>query len=137
MSSLKYTCIQRDPNSRARAGMFTTPHGDVPMPAFAPVGTQGTVKTVSPEELEAAGATLILSNTYHLYLRPGAETVAKLGGLHRFMNWPHPILTDSGGYQVFSLEGLRSFLALRRQRWNRSRRSCGQVPVPSKCGLSK
>ena len=77
------------------------------MPVFAPVGTQATVKTVSPDELDAVGATLILSNTYHLYLRPGVKTIAGLGGLHRFMNWPHPILTDSGGYQVFSLQALR------------------------------
>jgi queuine tRNA-ribosyltransferase len=77
------------------------------MPAYAPVGTQATIKAVSPHELAAAGASLILSNTYHLYLRPGTETIAHLGGLHQFMNWPHPILTDSGGYQVFSLEGLR------------------------------
>ena len=77
------------------------------MPAFAPVGTQATVKTVSPLELEQVGASLILSNTYHLYLRPGAETIERLGGLHEFMRWPHPILTDSGGYQVFSLQGLR------------------------------
>jgi queuine tRNA-ribosyltransferase len=77
------------------------------MPAFAPVGTQATVKAVGPDELEQLGATLILSNTYHLYLRPGADTIARLGGLHGFMDWPHPILTDSGGYQVFSLQGLR------------------------------
>jgi queuine tRNA-ribosyltransferase len=77
------------------------------MPAFAPVGTQATVKAVGPDELEQLGAALILSNTYHLYLRPGADTVARLGGLHAFMDWPHPILTDSGGYQVFSLQGLR------------------------------
>jgi queuine tRNA-ribosyltransferase len=107
MSAFTYTVIQHDPHSRARAGVFTTPHGDIPMPAFAPVGTQATVKTVSPEELERAGAALVLSNTYHLYLRPGVDTVARLGGLHRFMHWSHPTLTDSGGYQVFSLEGLR------------------------------
>jgi queuine tRNA-ribosyltransferase len=77
------------------------------MPVFAPVGTQGTVKAVSPEELEQAGASLILANTYHLYLRPGADLIARLGDLHRFMNWPRPILTDSGGFQVFSLKGLR------------------------------
>jgi queuine tRNA-ribosyltransferase len=102
-----YTLIRRDPHSRARAGAFSTLHGEVPMPAFAPVGTQATVKTVSPDELQAAGATLILSNTYHLYLRPGVETIARLGGLHRFMGWPHPLLTDSGGFQVFSLQELR------------------------------
>jgi queuine tRNA-ribosyltransferase len=99
--------LQRDPQCRARAGAFETPHGEIPLPAFAPVGTQATVKTVTPDELESAGAALILGNTYHLYLRPGADIVARLGGLHRFMGWSHPILTDSGGYQVFSLEGLR------------------------------
>jgi queuine tRNA-ribosyltransferase len=102
-----YTLIGRDPGSLARAGVFATPHGEISMPAFAPVGTQATVKAASPHELEDAGASLILSNTYHLYLRPGADTVARLGGLHSFMGWPHPILTDSGGFQVFSLEGLR------------------------------
>lgn len=107
MSSFTYSLVQRDAHSRARAGVFSTPHGDIPMPAFAPVGTQATVKTVSPHELEEVGAALILGNAYHLYLRPGSDTIAVLGGLHRFMSWPHPILTDSGGFQVFSLEGLR------------------------------
>jgi queuine tRNA-ribosyltransferase len=107
MSDFTYALLHRDPHSRARAGVFTTPHGNIPMPAFAPVGTQATVKTVSPDELERAGATLILSNTYYLYLRPGADVIARLGGLHQFMGWPHPILTDSGGYQVFSLKGMR------------------------------
>lgn len=102
-----YTLIRHDAQSRARAGLFSTPHGDVLMPAFAPVGTQATVKTATPDELEQAGASLILSNTYHLYLRPGAERIARLGGLHSFMRWPHPILTDSGGFQVFSLQDLR------------------------------
>ncbi|MBN1642712.1 MAG: tRNA guanosine(34) transglycosylase Tgt [Anaerolineae bacterium] len=108
MSAFTYTLVGRDPHSRARAGVFQTPHGPVPMPVFAPVGTQGTVKALSPEELAEAGARLILANTYHLYLRPGADLIARLGGLHAFMNWPHPILTDSGGFQVFSLKGLRT-----------------------------
>ncbi len=90
-------------DGRARAGMLTTPHGSVPTPVFMPVGTQATVKAMPPRDLEALGATMILSNTYHLYLRPGDERIARLGGLHAFMGWPHPILTDSGGYQVFSL----------------------------------
>ena len=81
-----------------------TAHGDVPTPIFMPVGTQATVKTLDTRDLEAAGAPIILANAYHLHLRPGEETVAKLGGLHKFMNWPHPILTDSGGFQVFSLD---------------------------------
>src|SRR5664280_2695493 len=88
---------------RARAGIFHTPHGDLPTPVFAPVGTQATVKTLTPAQLDELGATLVLSNTYHLYLRPGDELVAEMGGLHKFMCWPHPILTDSGGYQVFSM----------------------------------
>ena len=87
----------------ARAGVFHTPHGDIPTPIFAPVGTQATVKAVTPVQLEEIGAKLVLSNTYHLYLRPGADLVAEMGGLHQFMRWPNPILTDSGGYQVFSL----------------------------------
>ena len=87
----------------ARAGTFTTPHGRMATPAFMPVGTQGTVKTLSPEEVEGVGASMILANTYHLFLRPGHDLVEELGGLHDFMRWPGPILTDSGGYQVFSL----------------------------------
>jgi queuine tRNA-ribosyltransferase len=92
----------------ARAGVFATPHGSLQTPVFAPVGTQAAVKAVTPAQLEEVGASLILANTYHLYLRPGAETVSALGGLHAFMHWPNPILTDSGGYQVFSLKGIRS-----------------------------
>ena len=89
--------------SRARAGVFHTPHGDVLTPAFMPVGTQATVKGVPPRDLVELGARLVLSNTYHLYLRPGDELIARMGGLHRFMGWAGPILTDSGGFQVFSL----------------------------------
>jgi queuine tRNA-ribosyltransferase len=91
----------------ARAGIFQTPHGEIPTPIFAPVGTQATVKAVTPAQLEEIGASLVLSNTYHLYLRPGADLVAEMGGLHGFMHWPHPILTDSGGFQVFSLAEMR------------------------------
>jgi len=87
----------------ARAGMLRTAHGDVPTPVFMPVGTKGTVKAVDPDELRSLGASIVLGNTYHLYLRPGARTIAELGGLHRFMGWDGPILTDSGGFQVFSL----------------------------------
>jgi queuine tRNA-ribosyltransferase len=92
---------------KARAGLFHTPHGAIPTPVFAPVGTQATVKSLTPAQLQEAGAFLILSNTYHLYLRPGDELIASLGGLHEFMAWPQPILTDSGGYQVFSLAKTR------------------------------
>jgi queuine tRNA-ribosyltransferase len=91
----------------ARAGLFHTPHGDLPTPVFAPVGTQATVKTLTPIQLDELGASLILSNTYHLYLRPGDEIVHDLGGLHKFMQWPGPLLTDSGGFQVFSLAQTR------------------------------
>jgi queuine tRNA-ribosyltransferase len=87
----------------ARAGTLALPHGTVHTPAFMPVGTQATVKTVSRDELIDLGAEIILSNTYHLYLRPGHEEVRSLGGAHGFMNWPKPVLTDSGGFQVFSL----------------------------------
>jgi queuine tRNA-ribosyltransferase len=92
---------------RARAGIFTTPYGDLETPVFAPVGTQATVKTLTPAQLDELGATLVLANTYHLYLRPGDELVAEMGGLHRFMQWPRLLLTDSGGFQVFSLAQTR------------------------------
>ncbi len=94
-------------NGRARTGTFTTPHGDLLTPVFAPVGTQATVKTLTPEHLKSINASLVLSNTYHLYLRPGDDLIAEFGGLHRFMKWPRPMLTDSGGFQVFSLAQTR------------------------------
>ncbi|MHC1784333.1 MAG: tRNA guanosine(34) transglycosylase Tgt [Anaerolineaceae bacterium] len=94
-------------DGKARAGVFHTPHGDLLTPVFAPVGTQATVKAVTPAQLGELGASLVLSNTYHLYLRPGADLIQQMGGLHRFMNWPNPILTDSGGFQVFSLTKIR------------------------------
>src|SRR5215217_6521649 len=94
-------------HGRARAGAFDTPHGQVETPAFMPVGTLATVKSLDPIDLTNMGATMILSNAYHLHLRPGDELVKEMGGLHKFMNWDRPILTDSGGFQVFSLEGLR------------------------------
>ncbi|MBI5963849.1 MAG: tRNA guanosine(34) transglycosylase Tgt [Chloroflexi bacterium] len=93
--------------NRARTGIFTTPHGDLQTPVFAPVGTQATVKTLTPEHLKGINASLVLSNTYHLYLRPGDELVRDMGGLHAFMQWPNPMLTDSGGFQVFSLSNTR------------------------------
>ena len=95
-----------DKYTGARAGVFHTPHGDVLTPVYMPVGTQATVKGVLPKELKEAGSSIILSNTYHLYIRPGDELVKKAGGLHKFMNWDGPILTDSGGFQVFSLTKL-------------------------------
>jgi queuine tRNA-ribosyltransferase len=90
-------------DGHARAGLLRTPHGEIPTPAFMPVGTQATVKAMSPRDLREVGASIILANTYHLYLRPGDALIARLGGLHAFMGWDGPILTDSGGYQVFSL----------------------------------
>ena len=97
-----------DKNCGARYGILHTPHGDVEVPMFMPVGTLATVKTLSPEELKEMGAGVILANTYHLSIRPGADIVAAAGGLHKFMNWNGPILTDSGGFQVFSLAQKRN-----------------------------
>jgi len=94
-------------NNRSRTGVFSTPHGDLVTPVFAPVGTQATVKTLTPEHLKGINASLVLSNTYHLYLRPGDELVRDMGGLHKFMQWHNPMLTDSGGFQVFSLAQTR------------------------------
>jgi queuine tRNA-ribosyltransferase len=98
---------KRDSATTARTGVLRLPHGDVPTPVFMPVGTNGTVKAVTAGDLKEIGFNLILSNTYHLYLRPGEEVVGKAGGLHRFMNWDRNILTDSGGFQIFSLSALR------------------------------
>ena len=101
----EFTVTARD--GKARTGYVATPRGDIRTPAFMPVGTAGTVKAMHPEEVRALGADIVLGNVYHLMLRPGAERVARLGGLHHMMNWPHPILTDSGGFQVMSLAKLR------------------------------
>ncbi|MDR1701410.1 MAG: tRNA guanosine(34) transglycosylase Tgt [Sporomusaceae bacterium] len=105
--SVTYELIKKCPDTGARAGLLHTPHGTFQTPMFMPVGTQGTVKAIAPEELKEMGAQIILSNTYHLYLRPGASLVKEAGGLHKFMNWDGGILTDSGGFQVFSLGPLR------------------------------
>lgn len=105
--AVRYELIKVCKQSGARLGKLHTPHGTIDTPIFMPVGTQATVKTMSPEELKEMEAQIILSNTYHLFLRPGHELVAEAGGLHRFMNWDRPILTDSGGFQVFSLSNLR------------------------------
>ena len=102
-----FELIKQDSLTSARLGKMVTDHGIVETPVFMPVGTQGTVKSLRPEEIQNCGAQIILGNTYHLYLRPGHETIRKLGGLHSFMNWPGPILTDSGGFQVYSLSALR------------------------------
>jgi queuine tRNA-ribosyltransferase len=101
-----FELIAHSTESRARAGMIRTEHGVVETPVFMPVGTRGSVKSLSPEELLSAGAQIILGNTYHLYLRPGSEVIRRFAGLHRFMHWDGPILTDSGGFQVFSLAKL-------------------------------
>ncbi len=108
MAKLQFTLQHNDPSTSARAGEIQTDHGRIQTPIFMPVGTGGTVKAVTQQQLkENVNAEIILGNTYHLYLRPGMETLEKAGGLHRFMNWDRPILTDSGGYQVFSLAGNR------------------------------
>lgn len=104
---MRFEVLKKAENSRARLGLLQTPHGTIETPVFMPVGTQATVKTMTPEELEQIGAKIILGNTYHLYLRPGHKVVEEAGGLHKFMNWNGSILTDSGGYQVFSLGELR------------------------------
>jgi queuine tRNA-ribosyltransferase len=102
-----FTVLKNDRATGARLGRLTTAHGVIETPAFMPVGTQGTVKAMLPRDLKEMGCQILLGNTYHLYLRPGVETIRELGGLHRFMAWDGPILTDSGGYQVFSLGALR------------------------------
>lgn len=107
MYVVTYELIKTCKQSGARLGVLHTPHGDIETPIFMPVGTQATVKSMTPEELKEIGSQIILSNTYHLYLRPGHELVKKAGGLHEFMHWDKPILTDSGGFQVFSLGPLR------------------------------
>lgn len=101
MDAISFQVTAQD--GRARAGVLRTPHGQLETPLFAPVGTQATVKALTPDQLEELGAGLVLANAYHLYLRPGDERIAELGGLHEFMQWPKPLLTDSGGYQLFSL----------------------------------
>jgi len=105
MSNLRFNLQKVD--GQARLGILSTAHGDISTPAFMPVGTAGTVKAMTPEAVAQTGAQIILGNTYHLMLRPGADRVEHFGGLHKFMNWPGPILTDSGGFQVMSLKGLR------------------------------
>jgi len=103
--TFSFTVTEKD--AKARAGIITTPHGKVNTPVFMPVGTQGTVKTLTPDDLKSLGASMMLSNTYHLYLRPGHELIKEFGGLHSFARWEPPILTDSGGFQVYSLGKLR------------------------------
>lgn len=104
---MSFKLLHKDAHSKARLGKLVTAHGEIDTPCFMPVGTQGTVKTLSPAELEVAGAGIILANAYHLFLRPGLDVIKKAGGLHNFISWQKPILTDSGGYQIFSLALLR------------------------------
>ena len=106
--AIKYELIKESSDTKARLGKITTPHGQIDTPIFMPVGTRATVKAMTSEEVKALGAQIILSNTYHLYLRPGHKLIEEAGGLHKFMNWDGPILTDSGGFQVFSLGDLRT-----------------------------
>jgi len=106
-TDLRFEILTEDPKSKARLGKLITDHGEINTPVFMPVGTAGTVKAIAQPQLEELGAELILGNTYHLYLRPGHQLIHELGGLHRFISWPHPILTDSGGFQVFSHSDLR------------------------------
>lgn len=107
MTAIKYELLHKDKNSKARRGRLHTPHGVIETPIFMPVGTAATVKAMRPSDLEDIGSQIILSNTYHLFLRPGHKIVEEAGGLHKFMNWNKPILTDSGGFQVFSLGPIR------------------------------
>ncbi|MBP5193257.1 MAG: tRNA-guanine transglycosylase, partial [Clostridia bacterium] len=106
MKHFSFEVIKQDNKSGARAGILHTPHGDIETPIYMPVGTQATVKGLLPKDLKEIGAQIILSNTYHLHMRPGDDLIARAGGLHKFMNWDRPILTDSGGFQVFSLSKL-------------------------------
>lgn len=104
---MRFNLIKTCTGTKARAGELVTPHGEVPTPVFLPVGSQATVKTLTPQEIKSIGFSMLLANAYHLYLRPGASLIEELGGLHNFMGWDGAILTDSGGYQIFSLAGLR------------------------------
>ncbi len=106
----KFELLKTSKDSKARLGKITTNHGEIETPIFMPVGTRATVKTMTPEELKDIGAQIILSNTYHLFLRPGTEIIEKAGGLHKFMNWDKPILTDSGGFQVFLYQIIEKLL---------------------------
>ncbi|MGB3758878.1 MAG: tRNA guanosine(34) transglycosylase Tgt, partial [Rivularia sp. (in: cyanobacteria)] len=106
-ANFSFQCLAKCSNTSARAGIFSTPHGVVETPRFMPVGTLANVKTITPAQLKETGAQMVLSNTYHLHLQPGESIVAGAGGLHKFMGWDKPMLTDSGGFQVFSLSEMR------------------------------
>ncbi|MEI6845936.1 MAG: tRNA guanosine(34) transglycosylase Tgt [Candidatus Firestonebacteria bacterium] len=104
---MKFKLLKKEKNTKARCGIISTPHGDIETPVFMPVGTTGTVKAMTMRDMKETGASIMLGNTYHLYLRPGVEVIKNAGGLHKFIGWDKPLLTDSGGFQVFSLQGLR------------------------------
>ena len=108
--NFSYKIVKKSKHSKARVGKIVTSHGEIDTPCFMPVGTQGTVKTMNPRDLNEVGAQIVLGNTYHLYLRPGPDLIAEAGGLHKFINWDKPILTDSGGFQVYSLAHMRKVL---------------------------
>ena len=141
---LAFEIISHDPNTRARAGILRTAHGDIETPAFVAVATQASVKAVTPDDLERIGLQLLIANTYHLTLRPGAEQIAELGGLHAFMNWQHPLMTDSGGFQVFSLgaairDGVGKIADIfpdedtaEKQRSRGARENVSSAPLPSR-----
>ena len=103
-----FDLVKKDAKTHARRGVLHTPHGDIQTPIYMPVGTAACVKAMTPREMEEIGTQILLSNTYHLHLRPGEDLVQEAGGLHNFMDWHKPILTDSGGFQVFSLAGIRT-----------------------------
>ena len=112
MSQFSFEVLKTCKQSGARLGLLHTPHGDIHTPVYMPVGTAATVKAMTPREMLEIGTEIMLSNTYHLHLRPGEDLIREAGGLHRFMSWPKPILTDSGGFQVFSLAKIRRISAL-------------------------
>src|ERR1700735_1181804 len=116
-----FQLLKTDPGSRARRGRLTTSHGTIETPQYMPVGTQASVKAVAPRDLDAMGTEIILGNTYHLFLRPGLEVFAKFGGLHKFMNWHKPILTDSGGFQGLRLAKLREITEQGAEFWSQLR----------------
>jgi hypothetical protein len=132
-----FDLLKTDSSSKARLGRLTTTHGVIETPVFMPVGTQASVKALDPRELQEMGTRIILGNTYHLYIRPGLDIIGEAGGLHRFMNWPLPMLTDSGGFQVFSLAKIRKIKAhgvefrSHRRTPARSRKSAPPSSAPS------
>lgn len=126
----KFTITATDPRSSARTGIFHTPHGSFHTPCFMPCGTKGAVKTLTPDELKSLGCEIVLANTYHLMLRPGGGLIERMGGLHKWIGWNNPILTDSGGFQVFSLQRI-NFLSSAPAEPDASRSRCALAFVSS------